>query len=87
MKLSLVVHAINMHEAKTHLSRLVDQAAKGEPFVIAKAGKPLVKVVPLDAPVPGRKRRIGFMEGRIQVPDDFDRMGSKEIEQLFNEGV
>jgi antitoxin (DNA-binding transcriptional repressor) of toxin-antitoxin stability system len=65
----------------------VDQAAKGEPFVIAKAGKPLVKVVPLDTPVSGQLRRIGFMAGRIQVPDDFDTMGSTEIQRLFEEGV
>jgi prevent-host-death family protein len=75
--------AVNIHEAKTHLSRLVDQAAKGEPFVIAKAGKPLVKVTPLDAPVAGQVRRLGFLSGRIAVPDDFDRMGSREIERLF----
>ena len=74
---------VNIHEAKTHLSRLVDRAAKGEPFVIAKAGKPLVKVVPLDAPVAGQVRRLGFMAGQIAVPDDFDRMGSAEIERLF----
>jgi prevent-host-death family protein len=75
--------AVNIHEAKTHLSRLVEQAAKGEAFVIAKAGKPLVKVTPLDAPVAGQVRRLGFMSGRIEVPDDFDRMGSREIERLF----
>jgi prevent-host-death family protein len=74
---------INIHEAKTHLSRLVEQAAKGEPFVIAKAGKPLVKVTALDAPAAGQIRRLGFMAGRIVVPDDFDRMGSSEIERLF----
>ncbi len=77
------IETINIHEAKTHLSKLVEQAAKGEPFVIAKAGKPLVKVVPLDAPVAGRVRRLGFMAGQIAVPDDFDRMGSDEIEHLF----
>jgi prevent-host-death family protein len=81
------VKTVNIHEAKTHLSRLVDQAAKGEPFVIAKAGKPLVKVVPLDAPISGQLRRIGFMEGRIKVPDDFDRTGASEIQRLFEEGV
>jgi prevent-host-death family protein len=75
--------AVNIHEAKTHLSRLVDQAAKGEPFIIAKAGKPLVKVTPLEAPVAGWVKRLGFMTGRIAVPDDFDRMGSVEIEGLF----
>jgi prevent-host-death family protein len=77
------MRTVNIHEAKTHLSRLVEQAAKGEPFVIAKAGKPLVKVTPLDTPVAGQVRRLGFMAGRIQVPDDFDRMGSAEIERLF----
>ena len=77
---------INIHEAKTHLSKLVEQAAKGDPFVIAKAGKPLVKVTALDAPVAGQVRRLGFMGGRIAVPDDFDRMGSAEIEQLFRGG-
>jgi len=75
--------AVNIHQAKTHLSRLVEQAAKGEPFLIAKAGKPLVKVTPLDTPVAGQVRRLGFMAGRISVPDDFDRMGSSEIERLF----
>jgi prevent-host-death family protein len=74
---------INIHQAKTQLSRLVERAAKGEPFVIAKAGKPLVKVVPLDQPAANEIRRTGFMAGRISVPDDFDRMGSEEIERLF----
>ena len=77
------MQTINIHEAKTHLSRLVEQAAKGEPFIIAKAGKPLVKVTALDAPTGAQVRRLGFMAGQIQVPDDFDQMGSEEIEQLF----
>ena len=75
--------SVNIHEAKTNLSRLVAEAAQGEPFVIAKAGKPLVKVVPFDAPSQGKMRRIGFLRGRIKVPSDFDRMGKKEIERLF----
>jgi prevent-host-death family protein len=74
---------VNIREARSHLRRLVEQAAKGEPFVIAKAGRPLVKVMPLDAPVSGQVRRLGFMQGRIAVPDDFDRMGSSEVERLF----
>jgi prevent-host-death family protein len=74
---------VNIHEAKTHLSRLLDQVVKGEPFIIAKAGKPLVKVVPLETPEAGRVRRLGFMTGQIEVPDDFDQMGTAEIEQLF----
>lgn len=77
------MRSVNIHEAKTHLSRLVDQAAKGEPFVIAKAGRPLVKVTALDAPAAGETRRLGFMAGQISVPDDFDRLGASEIEALF----
>jgi len=78
------MRTINIHEAKTHLSRLIEQAAQGEPFVIAKAGKPMVKVMALEAPAAGQTRRIGFMEGQITVPEDFDRMGGKEIESLFS---
>ena len=77
------MQTVNIHEAKTHLSRLVEKAAKGEPFVIAKSGKPLVKVMALDAPVGGQMRRLGFMAGQISVPDDFDRMGDAGIEHLF----
>lgn len=77
---------VNIHEAKTHLSRLVDQAAKGEAFVIAKAGKPLVKVVALDAPERGRKRRLGFMADEVAVPEDFNRMGAAGIARLFRGG-
>jgi prevent-host-death family protein len=77
------VRTINIHQAKTHLSRLVEEAAKGEPFVIAKAGKPLVKVVPVDAPAANQMRRLGFLGGRFKIPEDFDRMGSKEIGRLF----
>lgn len=74
---------VNIHKAKTHLSRLVDEAAKGKPFVIARAGKPLVKVTALETPVGKRRRRLGFLRGQISVPDDFNTMGGKEIEQLF----
>ncbi len=74
---------MNIHEAKTQLSRLVEQAVAGEPFIIAKAGRPLVKVMALDAAEPGQEQRLGFMAGRFQVPDDFDRMGDETIEKLF----
>jgi prevent-host-death family protein len=72
-----------MHEAKTHLSKLVAKAAKGEPFVIARAGKPLVKVTAIEEPAPKEKRRLGFMEGQMTVPDDFDEMFRDEIEEMF----
>ncbi|MCB1769360.1 MAG: type II toxin-antitoxin system prevent-host-death family antitoxin [Candidatus Competibacteraceae bacterium] len=77
------MQTINIHQAKTQLSRLVEQAARGEPFVIAKAGKPLVKVMALNAPEMGQCRRLGFLAGQIAVPDDFDWMGDAEIERLF----
>lgn len=77
----------NIHEAKTQLSRLVEQAVKGEPFVIAKAGKPMVKVMAINAPEPSQIKRFGFMAGQIHVPDDFDRMGEEEIVQLFEYGA
>lgn len=74
---------VNIHEAKTHLSRLVDQAALGDPFIIAKAGRPIVKVVALDALAPEEQRRLGFLAGEFIVPEDFDRMQAGEIEHLF----
>lgn len=73
---------VNIHEAKTHLSKLIELAVNGEAFIIAKAGRPLVKVAAIaqaDAPKP----RIGFMKGRIEVPDDFDELGRDEIGAAF----
>ncbi|MBB3397932.1 MULTISPECIES: type II toxin-antitoxin system prevent-host-death family antitoxin [unclassified Rhizobium] len=80
------MQTVNIHEAKTHLSRLIEKAAKGEAFIIAKAGKPLVKVVPLEEADAPKKQRIGFMKGMILVPDDFDTMMADEIEEIFSEG-
>ena len=75
---------VNMHEAKTDLSRLVEAAANGEPFVIARAGKPKVKVVALDpsAEQPG-SRRFGFLAGQFKVPDDIKTPFKDEIEAMF----
>ena len=78
MKKSAVV---NIHEAKTQLSKLVDRAARGEAFVIAKAGKPMVKVAAVDAPA--APQRLGFLAGEIAVPKDFDRMGADAIAAMF----
>ena len=75
------MNTVNIHEAKTQLSRLIDRAAHGESFVIAKAGKPLVKVSAVEAPA--EPQRFGFLKGEIKGPDDFDRMGEKEIAALF----
>ena len=78
------MQTVNIHEAKTHLSRLMDRARQGEPFIIAKAGKPLVKVSAL-APDNGLPAsRLGFMKGMMKVPDDFDSM---LVAQATAEGI
>jgi prevent-host-death family protein len=76
---------VNMREARTHLSRLVEEAAAGEAFVICKAGRPMVRVTPLeDAPAaPLQRRRLGLLQGQCEVPDDFDRMAAGTIADLF----
>ncbi|MCY1664912.1 type II toxin-antitoxin system Phd/YefM family antitoxin [Rhizobium sp. SL86] len=75
---------VSLQEARSDLPRLVDEAANGKAFVIEKDGKPVVKVVPVEEkPVSKSKRRLGFLEGRFPVPDDFDRMFAREIEEMF----
>ncbi|GAB3630030.1 antitoxin [Pandoraea terrae] len=77
------MHVYNIHDAKTNLSRLIEEIVRdGEPFVIAKAGKPLVKVVRLEESEKPAKR-TGFLKGQFKVPADFDTMGSSEISDLF----
>lgn len=77
------MEVVNIHDAKTRLSQLIARAVKGDPFIIAKAGKPLVKVASVESPSGSKIRRLGFLAGQIQVPDDFDTMGIGEIEALF----
>jgi prevent-host-death family protein len=77
------MQTINIHEAKTNLSRLVDEAAKGNVFIIAKAGKPMVKVIPLSEGELKGTEKLGFMSGEIAVPDDFDSLGATEITRIF----
>lgn len=79
------MRTVNMHEAKTHLSRLVDAAAKGDSFLIAKSGKPLVKVTALETPTGKQMRRLGFLkEASFKMPKNFDRLGRREIEEMFD---
>jgi prevent-host-death family protein len=80
-----ITRTVNINEARRQLSKLIDQASKGEPFIIARAGKPLVKVAAIDAsrPTPTRVRRLGFMTGQIAVPANFDTMGRSEIQRVF----
>lgn len=77
------MQTVNIHEAKTNLSRLIALAGQGEAFVIAKAGKPLVKVTAINTQNGEPSRRLGFMQGTMRVPDDFDRMGGEDIASLF----
>jgi antitoxin (DNA-binding transcriptional repressor) of toxin-antitoxin stability system len=77
------METFNIRFAKTRLSRLVEKAARGEAFVIAKAAKPLVKVVPLQELAPREVTPLGFLKGQFKIPDDFDSMGETEIQHMF----
>lgn len=72
---------INIHEAKTHLSQWLQQVQQGEEIVIAKAGKPLARLVAYEPakPLP----RLGFLQGQITIPEDFDSLGADEVRQDF----
>lgn len=79
--MSTTAHTVNIHEAKTHLSRLVEQAAQGREFVIAKAGRPLVRVVPIEPPP--TQRTLGFLAGRGVVDADLKADFAADIEAQF----
>lgn len=73
---------VNMHEAKTHLSRLVDRVADGETIIIARSGRPVAQLTQLPKTTPGNQR-LGFLRGAFRVPDDFDQLGKDEIAAAF----
>jgi prevent-host-death family protein len=77
------MRSVNIHDAKTHFSRLVDDVAAGDTVIIAKAGRPVAQLVPLSATPTEKKSLIGFLRGRITVPDDFDTMFQDEIIAMF----
>ena len=79
------MQTVNIHEAKTHLSRLVEEASQGKSFIIAKAGKPMVIVLPISEEDHNVKQKMGFMTGEISIPDDFDSMGENEILMRFED--
>lgn len=74
---------VNIHEAKTQFSRLVERAANGETVIIAKSGKPMAKLVPFEKPAIDTSKRIGGLEGRFVVPDDLKAFMREEIEEMF----
>lgn len=77
------MQTVNIHAAKTHLSRLVDEAAAGKEIIIARAGKPVAKLVSLTAPQPRAKRRLGLLTGQLCVPADFDAPLPNEVLDSF----
>lgn len=79
------MQTVNIHEAKTHLSRFVDQAAAGEEIVIARAGKPVARLV-ARASDTQKPRELGLGKGRFTIPDDFDRLHEKAIQEMFGVG-
>lgn len=74
---------INIHEAKTHLSRIVEEVAAGSEVIIAKAGKPVARLVPLAET--GRSKKLGLLKGRIRVPDDFNRPLPPDVLRQFEQ--
>ena len=79
------MQTVNIHEAKTHLSRFVDQAAAGEEIIIARAGKPVARLAPL-LPVARAPRVLGLGKGKFSLPDGFDEMNAAEIQGMFEVG-
>ena len=81
------MESINLREAKARLSELIERVQQGERFIIAKAGKPLVRVTAIDASEPGQQKRIGFLAGQSVVPDHFNRLGEDEIAEMFGSSI
>lgn len=77
------METVNIHEAKTHLSRLIEKAVAGEPFIIAKAGKPMVRVTAIGGDAESPKRKLGFLKGQFKVPKDFKAFAREEIDEMF----
>ncbi len=78
------MRTINIHEAKTHLSRLVEEASEGEEIVIAKAGKPVARLVPVEKT--SKRRKLGILAGKFAVPSDFDAPLPEEVIEMFEGG-
>ena len=75
------METINVHDAKTHFSRLLDRAQEGQEFVIAKAGRPVARLGPLARRA--RKRRLGLLDGKLRIPDDFNQPLPDEVIAAF----
>jgi prevent-host-death family protein len=78
-----MMQTVNMHEAKTQLSKLVARASAGEAIIVAKGGKPAARLGPIEDVVGPKKRKLGWLEGQIDVPDDIKTPFRNEIEDMF----
>lgn len=78
------MRTVNIYEAKTRLSQLVDAAAGGDDVIIARAGKPVARLTRLERRP--RKRRLGLLDGRFKIPDDFNRPLPEDVLRAFEEG-
>ncbi len=74
---------VNSHETTTHQAISVERTSQGESFIVAKAVEPVVSVVAIEAEPVKKPQRLGFMKGKMRVPEDFDAMYAKEIEDTF----
>jgi prevent-host-death family protein len=81
-----VTQPVNIHEAKTHFSKLLARVMRGEEIVIAKAGKPVARLVPERPPALAR-RVPGIDKGKLKIADDFDRMSKSELDQWYGSGI
>ncbi len=79
------MQTVNIHEAKTHLSRFIDKAAAGEEIIIARAGKPVARLAPLVSPKE-KPRPLGLGKGKFSLPENFDAMSGDEIREMFEAG-
>ena len=80
------MRTVNIHEAKTHFSKLLARVMRGEEIVIAKAGKPVARLVPERPPTPAR-RVPGIDKGKLKIADDFDQMSKSELDEWYSSGV
>ena len=77
------MQTINIHAAKTHLSRLVDEAAAGDEIILARAGKPVARLLPLAQPPAARHRVLGRLAGQVTIPADFDEPLPDDVLEAF----
>ena len=81
-----MAESVNIHEAKTHFSKLLARVVRGEEIVIAKAGQPVARLVPERSSPPGR-RVPGIDKGKLKISSDFDQMSESELEDWYGPGL